>query len=69
MDYVGSERRTCYGVVLLWVCSIDRSVGAASELDANKVILVEIMTILTVFLAEIEFFNLMEIFKFMFLLL
>lgn len=69
MDYVGSERRTCYGVVLLWVCSIDRNVGAASELDANKVILVEIMTILTVFLAEIEFFNLMEIFKFMFLLL
>lgn len=56
MDYFGSERRTCCGVVLLWVCSsIDRSVGAASELDANKVILIEIITILTVFLSEIEF--------------
>lgn len=39
MDYFGSERRTCYGVVLLWVCSIDLSVEAASELDANKVLL------------------------------
>lgn len=55
MDYFGSERRTCYGVVLLWVCSIDLSVEAASELDANKVILAQIMAILTVFLAEIEF--------------